>query len=97
MAAAWPEIGGRFSRGRLETFSNGPEGMEEAGTIPAPHKPRGDPLMDDGDVGADPFCERTYWASNAACSLVAAFELSVTENSQQQRNDSGIVKMAGDT
>jgi hypothetical protein len=54
MAAAWPEIGGRFSRGSLETFSNWPEGMEDAGTIPTPHKPRGDRLMDGGDVGADP-------------------------------------------
>ena len=53
-AAAWPEIGGRFSRGRLEPFSNEPEGMEDAGTIPAPHQPRGDRLMDGGDVGADP-------------------------------------------
>ena len=86
-----------FLEGPAGDVSDRPEGMEEAGTIPAPHKPRGDPLMDDGDVGADPFCERTYWASNAACSLVAAFELSVTENSQQQRNDSGMVKMACDT
>jgi hypothetical protein len=37
--------------------------------------------------------ERTYWASNADCSLVA-FDLSVAENSQQQRN--AIVKIAGD-
>ena len=59
VAAAWPEIGGRFSRGRLETFSNWPEGEEEAGTIPALHKPRGDPLMADGDVGADP-CRRAH-------------------------------------
>jgi len=44
-----------------------------------------------------PVCERTYCASNAACSVVAAFELSVTENSQQHRNDSGMVKRAGDT
>jgi hypothetical protein len=35
VAAAWPEVGARFSRGRLETFSNWPEGMEDAGTIPA--------------------------------------------------------------
>jgi hypothetical protein len=26
VAAAWPEIGGHFSRGRLETFSNWPDG-----------------------------------------------------------------------
>src|SRR5271166_6109318 len=44
-----------------------------------------------------PVCERTYCASNAACSVVAALELSVTENSQQQKNDSGMVKRAGDT
>jgi hypothetical protein len=35
VAAAWPEIGGRFSRGRLERFPNRPEAIEDAGTIPA--------------------------------------------------------------
>jgi hypothetical protein len=35
-------------------FPAGLKGMEGAGMIPAPHKSRGDPLMDGGDVGADP-------------------------------------------
>jgi hypothetical protein len=39
----------------------------------------------DGRVGADAVCERTYCASNAARSRAAVFELSATENSQQQR------------
>ena len=54
VAAAWPEIGGRFSRSRLETFSHWPENMEDAGTSPAPYQPRGNRLMHSGDVGADP-------------------------------------------
>ena len=44
-----------------------------------------------------PVCERTYCASNAACSRAARADLSVTENSQQQINASGMVKIAGDT
>ena len=39
--------------GELETFPAGLKGMEGAGMRPAPHKSRGDPLMDGGDVGAD--------------------------------------------
>jgi hypothetical protein len=44
-----------------------------------------------------PVWERTYCGSNAASSLFAVCELSVTENSQQQKKDSGMVKSAGDT
>ena len=46
--------GGKLSRASWRRFPAGLKGMEGAGMIPAPHKSRGDPLMDSGDVGADP-------------------------------------------
>jgi len=97
VAAAWPEIGGRFSRGRLETFSNWPDGRRTPERFRRLTSLAATGYWTAATSAPIPVCERTYCASNAACSVVAAFELSVTEKSQQQRNDSGIVKIAGDT
>ena len=43
-----------------------------------------------------PVCERPYRASKAARSFAARADLSVTENTQQQKKASGMVKIAGD-
>jgi len=43
-----------------------------------------------------PVCERTYCASKAARSRLAAADLSVIEKNQQHRNASGMLKIAGE-
>ncbi len=44
-----------------------------------------------------PVWERTYCASKTSRSLIAILDLSVTENSQQQINEIGMVNSAGET